>query len=194
MNYFEVFGLPRLLSIDARQLERSYYELSRRFHPDFFMAGPPEQREHALRMTALLNDAYRALKDPVRRVEHLLEIEGYTIDRAKAPQDLLAEVFEINEQLDAVRSARQAGRAVESLLTNLEQCRASIRRKREWFEARLQATAAEWDLLVRYGAGEMGKKQTLSRMKDIVSQSSYIRNLERDIEGEVSANAANRGN
>jgi len=80
MNYFEVFGLPKRLNLDLKELERTFHELSRKSHPDYFTNAPSEDRQRALQMTATLNDAYRTLRHPVRRVEHLLAVEGFKPD------------------------------------------------------------------------------------------------------------------
>ena len=48
MNHFEVFGLPRKLGIDTVELQRKFYELSRRWHPDFHQAAPPAEQARAL--------------------------------------------------------------------------------------------------------------------------------------------------
>src|SRR5262245_30541672 len=102
MNYFEVFDLPRTLHIDLAALEKSFYELSRRHHPDRHTRSSPDDRRQALQMTALLNDAYRTLKHPVRRIEYLVELEGFKPDGSKVPKSFLMEVFEINERLDEI--------------------------------------------------------------------------------------------
>src|SRR5207244_3215143 len=67
MDHFEVFGLPRRLAIDTAELQRKFYELSRRHHPDFHQTAPPEEQARALEASARLNAAYRALRDPTRR-------------------------------------------------------------------------------------------------------------------------------
>ena len=67
MDYFEVFGLPRLLGIDTIALEKRFHELSRKYHPDYFTTAAAAEKTQAVRMTALLNDAYRTLRHPVRR-------------------------------------------------------------------------------------------------------------------------------
>ena len=54
MDHFEVFGLPRRLGIDAAQLQRAFYELSRRSHPDFHQAAPPERQAEILEASARL--------------------------------------------------------------------------------------------------------------------------------------------
>src|SRR5262245_2091556 len=98
IDYFEVFGLPRALAHDITTLEKTFHDLSRKHHPDYFATAPENEKAQALRMTALLNDAYRTLKSPIQRVEYLLRLEGFKPDGSKVPQSLLMEVFEINEQ------------------------------------------------------------------------------------------------
>src|SRR5262245_30883253 len=74
-DYFEVFGLPRKLRIDPEALQRSFYELSRRHHPDFHQGGGADAQARALEASALVNRAYRALRDPLARVEYLIALE-----------------------------------------------------------------------------------------------------------------------
>src|SRR5258705_12319694 len=76
MDHFEVFGLPRRLGIDVAQLQRAFYELSRRSHPDFHQAAPPERQAEILEASARLNAAYRVLRGPIARVEYFLRLEG----------------------------------------------------------------------------------------------------------------------
>src|SRR5687767_2375551 len=124
MDYFQVFGLPRALGIDTGGLEKTFHELSRRYHPDYFTTASKSEQEQALRMTALLNDAYRTLRHPIRRVEYLLNLEGFKPDGSKVPKSLLMEVFEINEQLE---EAKAGGASVEQR----DSLRAQIRAKAE---------------------------------------------------------------
>jgi molecular chaperone HscB len=176
MDYFEVFGLPRALGIDTAALEKTFHELSRKYHPDYFTAAPQAEKTRALRMTALLNDAYRTLRHPIRRVEYLLNVEGFKPDGSKVPQSLLMEVFEINEQLAEVKAGRASVEESDSL-------RAQIREKRERFDGELQMASAAWDELLKTGAGEAKRKEQLAKLTEILSESSYIRNLEQEVEG-----------
>ena len=64
-DYFAVFSLPRKLHIDLAQLERSFYRLSRKFHPDVYATKSPEEQQWSLDRTSLLNDAYRTLKNAI---------------------------------------------------------------------------------------------------------------------------------
>jgi molecular chaperone HscB len=175
VNYFDVFGLPRLLHIDLNALEKSFHELSRRHHPDYFTTATAEERQQALRTTSLLNDAYRTLRHPVRRVEYLLELEGSKADGSKVPKSFLMEVFEINEQLEEVK----AGTATPEQIANL---RHAIEQRAAAFEAQIEAASQEWDRLIASGAPETERRKQLTKLTEILSESSYIRNLERELE------------
>jgi len=175
MDYFEVFGLPKILGLDLEALEKTFHELSRKYHPDYFSTGSAAEKTQAVRMTALVNDAYRTLRHPVRRVEYLLSLFGFKADGSKVPQSLLMEVFEINEQLEEVKAGRASIEEVDSL-------RAQIKEKRERFDAELQRAAVEWDELIQDGATDDKQKAQLAKLAEILSESSYIRNLERDLE------------
>jgi molecular chaperone HscB len=175
MDYFEVLGLPRLLTIDLAALKSTFHELSRRFHPDYFTTASPAEKTQAVRMTALVNDAYRTMRDPVRRIEYLLSLYGLKPDASKVPQSLLMEVFEINEQLEEVKAGRASVEQIDSL-------RAQIGSKREQFDIELQEASLRWDELVQTSATEDALRKQLARLAEILSESSYIRNLERELE------------
>ena len=175
MDYFEVFRLPRALGIDTAMLEKTFHELSRKYHPDYFTTAPEAQQTQALRMTALLNDAYRTLKHPIRRVEYLLSLEGFKPDGSRVPQALLMEVFEINEQMEKVKSGSASVEQIDSL-------RAQIHEKRDRFDTELQKASEQWDELLKSGAAESKLKEQLAELTRVLSESSYIRNLERDLE------------
>jgi len=175
MDYFEVFGLPRLLGIDTLVLEKTFHNLSRKYHPDYFTTASPSEKTRAVRMTALLNDAYRTLRNPVRRVEYLLSLYGFKPDSSKVPQALLMEVFEINERLEEVKAGSASLEEADSL-------RAQIQEKRERFDSELHQASLEWDELMKRSEGEPKLKDQLVRLTEILSESSYIRNLEEELE------------
>src|SRR2546428_14020730 len=119
MDHFEVFGLPRRLAVDTAELQRKFYELSRRYRPAFRQAAPPAEQVRALEASAGLNAAYRTLRDPIARIEYLVRLEegrdtkeGATV-KPKAPPELLEEMFEIQEALAEAKAGgpHEAGRA-----------------------------------------------------------------------------------
>ena len=149
MNHFEIFGLPRRLGIDTAELQRRFYDLSRRHHPDFHHGAPAEQQAAALEASARLNAAYRALRDPIARIEYLVALEegretreGATT-KPQAPPDLLAEMFEIQESL---AEAKTAGELSEDVRGTLRAQREHLQERRAREEAQLTGPLSQaWD-------------------------------------------------
>src|SRR6476661_8336254 len=88
-DYFAFMGLSRQLNLDAAELERRFRTLSRQFHPDFFYNATTGERRASLERSSYLNDAYRTLRDPIARLEYLLQIEGLV---PKGPADAARQV------------------------------------------------------------------------------------------------------
>ncbi len=104
LDRFAVMGLPRSYDLDERTLEETFRSLSRKLHPDRFARRPPRERRFSLEQTTLLNDAYRTLRDPVKRAEHLLALRGVKVageERGSAalPQEFLEQALEDREKL-----------------------------------------------------------------------------------------------
>jgi len=175
VNFFEVFGLPKRLNIDLQALEKSFYKLSRKYHPDYFGAASEDDKAKALQMTALLNDAYRTLRQPIRRVEYLLNLEGCKPDGSKAPKSFLMEVFEINEQLEEFRHNGASSGQIATL-------RQQVAGKHRDLMARIDAASHAWDELLAGQAPDAEKVRHLKIMTELMSEFSYIRNLENDLE------------
>ena len=105
-THFDLFGLPRSHALGLPALEKSYRELSLQLHPDRFAQAEPRERRLSLEQTTALNEAYKTLKDPVRRAFYLLKLHGVDLDRDDAsaqknlPLEFLEEVMELREALD----------------------------------------------------------------------------------------------
>src|ERR1041384_6651442 len=183
-DYFSFLGLPRKLVIDADELERRFRDLSRKFHPDYFYNASPTERLASLERSSYLNDAYRALRNPVSRIEHLLAIEGLPSAKsedgtAKVPPSLLEEVFALNEELDEIRELRESGTDPEKLRARLEKARGPIEAKREEHERQLQELSAQWDA--------EQQRSTLDALRERLLERNYINNLLASIEREMTA-------
>jgi molecular chaperone HscB len=189
-DYFAFVGLPRKLLIDPQDLERRFRELSRKFHPDYFYNATSAERLASLERSSYLNDAYRALKNPVSRIEHLLAIEGLPSARseegtAKVPPSLLEEVFALNEELDEIRELRQSGEESDKLLARLANARKPIDAKRDEHERQLQELSAGWDSQEHAPAAE--KRATLDALRERLLERNYINNLLATIDKEDSS-------
>ena len=188
-DYFAFLGLPRKLVIDQTQLERRFRDLSRQFHPDYFYNAAPAERLASLERSSYLNDAYRALRNPISRIEHLLAIEGLPPAKsedgtAKVPPSLLEEVFELNEQLDEIRESRESGGDPATLRERLESARKPIDLKREEHEREVEVLSARWDQQFADG-GPAERRATLEALRERLLERNYINNLLASIDREA---------
>ena len=196
VDYFSFFGLPRRLNIDSAKLEREFYALSRRLHPDIYAGSDGREQEWSLEQSSRLNDAYRTLKDPIRRTEYLLKLEGVELEgQSKAateearktgekkqivPPDLLEEVFELNMQLEEARANKKMGEQDAALTAELQEQKKSLEAKFEALFEELREYWNEWDAASSAG-NDKGKTHARDRMVDLLNRRSYIRNLVRDV-------------
>jgi len=189
-DYFTFMGLPRRLGLDAQELERRFRELSRQFHPDYFYNASQAERLASLERSSYLNDAFRTLRNPVSRIEHLLAIEGYapatTEGQSKAPASLLEEVFELNEQLDAIRELRDGGADPADVARRFERAKAPIEARRVEHEQRVAQLSERWDAQRADGPAD-DRRGTLEALRQCVLERNYITNLIAAIDREAVA-------
>jgi molecular chaperone HscB len=179
-DYFTVFGLPRKLALDPADLGKRYYELSRRFHPDLWQDRPPAERQASVRATALINTAYRTLKDPVRRGLYWLSLHGESLgrDNERVPPELAALVFEVQEKLEELRDARASGDGAQPE-GEVRQISEDLRGRMRRFGERLEKNFARTD------ASPDDQQAALAETKEILSELHYVRTLLRDVEKEL---------
>src|SRR5262249_11804137 len=147
-DYFAFFGLPRKLHLNVAALEKDFYQLSRRLHPDLNAQAGSKEQEWSLEQSSLLNDAYRTLKDPIKRTQYLLTLEGVELEEQSksateqarttggvkkqiVPPDLLEEVFELNMQLEELRMSKKMGEDDPALAAEIRQQQVSLEAKHE---------------------------------------------------------------
>lgn len=188
-DFFQVLGLERGFQIDLPALEQEFHRLSRKVHPDRFARAGENERQWSLADTALLNDAYRTLKDPLSRTEYLLKLEGAEIgeehagkdrkgqkDPSRVPADLLEEVFELNMQLEEMRMARKMGEEDPELQADLEQAKAKFEGLLGKVDEDLHAQWQVWD-----AADDSARKAALTTMVALLDRRRYLSNLVRDV-------------
>jgi len=187
-DYFSLFGLPRKLWVEMSALEKKFLELSWKLHPDKFVNASPEEQETSLKGSSQLNDAYRVLRDPVARVEYLLEIEGMRKEgehKQQAPPELLEEVFELNESLDELREAKASGSDLGALKSRLESEEKNFQEKLGEVDAQLQEAARHWDAALDAKASDSDRKAIMVRLNELLNRRSYIRNLVTNVQKEL---------
>src|SRR3954471_18625364 len=106
-NFYEFFGIEPKLDLDENALQKRFYQLSREWHPDRFSRKSPEESARAMENTAIINDGYRTLRDPVKRAEYLLTEEVFPIVEQRSKDvlpELLEEVLVLNIAAKDIRS------------------------------------------------------------------------------------------
>ena len=203
VDYFSFFGLPPKLNVDVAVLEKSFYELSRKLHPDLNARAGTQEQEWSMEQSSLLNDAYRTLKDPIKRSAYLLHLEGVELEeqsksateQARAtgeikkqivPPDLLEEVFELNMQLEELRMNNKMGEDDPALIAEIGKQKLSLEAKHEALLQELQTYWKTWDSLIdrsQHGntAATGERAQVRDKMVDVLNRRNYIRNLIRDV-------------
>lgn len=199
VDYFTFFGLPRKLNLDGRLLECEFYALSRKLHPDLFARADRREQNWSLEQSSQLNDAYRTLKDPIKRTQYLLQLEGVKLDEQSSaasekarqsgeakkqvvPPDLLEEVFELNLQLQELRMSKRMGENDPALIQELQRHRADFESRLVALSDKLQGLWKEWDKLVDIGTEE-DRASVRDEMVDLLNRRNYIRNLVREVNG-----------
>jgi molecular chaperone HscB len=101
-EYFSLLSLNPSFDIDLQELEKAYFAQQRLFHPDRFVGKPHAERLVALGKSADINKAYETLKNPLKRAQYLLHLQGIAVgtdhDTVKPTQALLMEVIELREE------------------------------------------------------------------------------------------------
>ena len=149
LDYFTCLGFPRRLTIDQNALEAKFYELSRAFHPDFYQNKSVAEQAISLDNSALLNTAYRTLRDPIQRAEYLLDLEAGAAKeiRTSPPADLFEEIIELQEILDEYRATDRASETEPKLRAKLQSERVALEHRQQSMETQLQQLFSQWDAL-----------------------------------------------
>jgi molecular chaperone HscB len=145
------------LRLDPDDLRQRFYARSRLLHPDRFVRATAAEQAAALDASSVLNDAYRTLRDPVERAEHVLHEKGLDAKSNTAPPDLLEEVFELNEALE------------ESDQEQLDAARARFEKLRDELDAGLDDHFARWDA--------SGDNAALEAIRAQLNRRRYLTNL-----------------
>src|ERR1700751_4008259 len=165
VDYFTFFRLPPKLNLDVVALEKDFYDLSRRLHPDLNARAGSQEQEWSLEQSSLLNDAYRTLRDPIKRTQYLLKLEGVELEeqsksateQARAtgeikkqivPPDLLEEVFELNMQLEELRMNKKVGEDDPALIEEIGKQKLELEGKYESLLEERKSFWTEWDAAI----------------------------------------------
>ena len=102
MNYFELFGIKEAPVADKAELARKYFELQKKFHPDFYTNENEAEQENATMQSAEINKAFNIFRNPEKTLEYYLQLKGVitTEEKFHLPPDFLMEMMELNETFE----------------------------------------------------------------------------------------------
>ena len=173
-DYYRFLGLEHKLRLDPDDLQQRFYRLGRLLHPDRCLRRPSTERQYSLEATAILNDAYRVLRDPVSRGEYVPKELGFesTERRSKdVPPELLEEVFELNMALEELRGGDA------SVRPQLEDARSKFLELQREMDGRLEELYTEFDTT--------SNRTLLTEIRATLDRRRYIRNLVGEVEKEL---------
>lgn len=172
VDHFERLGLPRRFSLDPAAVERQYLARSREVHPDYHQLGSAGEQRASLELSAALNEAYTTLKDPFRRAEYLLKLEGgpSASEHKQMDQAFLMETLELREQIEEIRAAGDAA-AVAAMEGQL----------RGRTDAILEEVGGLFARLEQLPAGDGQRPGLLVQLRQRLNALKYVRNLIRDL-------------
>ena len=124
-NDFELFDVPVQFAQDRAQLDARWKELQREAHPDKFAAQGPAAQRLAMQWSVRINEAYKRLKDPLKRASYLCELHGAPINaenNTAMPFVFLMQQMEWREALEDAESIEDLDKiAMESNTGGYEQ-------------------------------------------------------------------------
>jgi molecular chaperone HscB len=165
MDYFELYGLPVTFNPDMKLVKQKFYELSKKYHPDFYINEPSEKQEEVLNLSTLNNKAYQTLSDVQKRLPYVLELKGELLEGENyaLPQDFLMEMMDVNEALMDLQ--------FEPNLARLD----AIKKEVEGIEAQMQQELDQ--LTERFDQPGADQQSVLASIKDLYYRRKYLRRI-----------------
>ena len=172
LSHFERLGLPRRFAIDLGELERNYLARSRETHPDF-QSSTAGQRE-SLELSAALNDAYATLKQPFRRAEYLLDLEGgpSAADYKEVSPVFLEEMLDLRMEIEDLR---EAGNTDSPQWLAMEH---QLVRRGDALLVELSRRFGQYEGL---SPDDSGRQGVLVQIRQVLNAAKYIQGLLRDL-------------
>lgn len=175
LDYFSILGFPRrTLNVDPVDLEKRFFALSKKFHPDRFASRGGLQVQLSHDWSSAINNAYRTLKDPVSRAKYVVEQDLGSVEEtsARVPPDMAELLFELHDVLDTIRETPDNPPA--AAVTEIKNAEKDLRGKVKSLEDELK------NEFVRYDAAP--DPQSVRKMKELLSERSYIASFLRQID------------
>jgi molecular chaperone HscB len=163
MDYFELYGLPVSFNPDPKLVKHKFYELSKKYHPDFYINDDEEKQEEVLQLSTLNNKAFHVFRDAQRRIQYVLTLKGMLDegDHYALPQSFLMEMMDVNEALMDLQDEPDASK-LASITSEIDAIEKTLLDE-------LNGLTASFDT---QGAEE--QERTLKAIKDLYYRNKYL--------------------
>jgi len=170
MNYFELYDLPVSFNPDQQLVKQKFYELSKKYHPDFYINQSQDKQDEVLELSTLNNKAFQVLRDPQKRLQYILSLKGELVEGENyaLPQSFLLEMMEVNEALMDLEFDPDPVKLAE-LKTQTEQI------EQELIDE-LKTLTVTYDT-----ATEKNQQSTLKAIKDIYYRNKYLHRIKESL-------------
>jgi molecular chaperone HscB len=173
-THFERLGLPRRFALDPAEVERNYLARSRALHPDYHQLASGAEQRASMELTAALNEAYATLRQPFRRAEYLLALEGgpTAAEHKEMAPAFLEEMLELRMEIEELRESGPADTPAKSAMAR------QLTQRRKGLEQYLAAAFAKLEALPD---GDPGRKPLLVQVRQVLNAAKYVEGLLRDL-------------
>jgi len=167
MDYFKLFEIPVQLKVDTTRLSEKFFELSRKFHPDYFAGEEEGAQAAALEQSANLNKAWKIFQNPDATIKYVLQEKGLLEEEEKyeLPPDFLMEVMDLNEQLMEMDEQAERGK-LSSVIAQLS----------------TQIYEPVKEIVEGYQEGVTSEKELL-QVKEYYYKKKYLDRIRRELNG-----------
>lgn len=178
-TYFELFGLEEKLLLDVKLLQKQFYALAREVHPDFHQSGTKAEQSQSLETSSLLNQAFLTLKDKEKRLLYVLGLhlgEITDAEKKQTPPELLMELMDVREQLEAYKHA-----PTESLRASLLASLSDLQERQNECDSTINVLSQNFDNATTPDA----RLSTLSQIRSVLLKKNFLRSLARTIDSDL---------
>ena len=145
---FELFDLAPRFAQDNAAVEARWKELQREVHPDKFSTEGAAAQRLAMQWSVRINEAYRRLKDPLKRAAYLCELHGEPVNaenNTAMANDFLLQQMQWREELEEAAGMDELDRLARQValarLELLQQCAQLLDEKQDYKAAVQQVRA-----------------------------------------------------
>lgn len=169
---FEVLGLPRRFAVAADEVEARYLARSRELHPDFHQLASASEQRASLELTSVLNEAFATLRDPFKRAESLLALEGgpTPAEHKEMAPAFLEEMLELRMHIEELRE-RGDPAALSAMEKNLQQRRSRL----------IEDIAGRFARYEALTVSDPNRRGLLVEVRQLLNAARYIQGQLRDL-------------